>query len=489
MSVLEGRKIIPSENGFAFLENFTKQVYGQRGQYAYNLERYFQSEEWRSGCRSVTSVDQVPLLSEAQLRQQLRWEEFMLGKARRMQQFVARHPGQMREEEYCAIAAEMGLAPSPCPWIETLFPRVVDLWVRSEREAEELRRRAQEHRPLLACMGNFMMDALSDRQIISYAQPGTGRLRALLSQGYVRNFFRGENAFYGQSRPSLFRGLPDDPEQAVLHRLLGFLRMYEFSLWLETLDCVRSWPFGDVFHGAVAQHYGIATNGLDITSDFKVALFFACCTIDADTGAWRPLASEEFSRADARADVARLGGDSRYGMIFCAPADVSMMSRVLDDSRLHLTCPTPVGYQPFMRCARQSAYIIEAGQPYDLYLDQTFSKFKFRLTPQLCQWIYREMDRGRAIYPQEGLTDYPDILRDIKRLDQYSRPALEAAIRNYVPELSPQQAIAALERQGHRCRDAVRWCSPEQLSQINARCRRAQDVLNIRPGCSFQFSV
>jgi len=31
MAVLEGEKLIPSGNGFAFLENFTKEVYGDRG--------------------------------------------------------------------------------------------------------------------------------------------------------------------------------------------------------------------------------------------------------------------------------------------------------------------------------------------------------------------------------------------------------------------------------------------------------------------------
>lgn len=41
MAVLEGEKLIPSGNGFAFLENFTKEVYGDRGRFDSNLERYF----------------------------------------------------------------------------------------------------------------------------------------------------------------------------------------------------------------------------------------------------------------------------------------------------------------------------------------------------------------------------------------------------------------------------------------------------------------
>ena len=65
--------------------------------------------------------------------------------------------------------------------------------------------------------------------------------------------------------------------------------------------------------------------------------------------------------------------------VFSAPADISTMSEVLRDQNLHFSFATPIGYQPFMRCAHQSGYIIEAGEPYDLYKDATYTKHKFRL--------------------------------------------------------------------------------------------------------------
>ncbi|MBD5150744.1 MAG: FRG domain-containing protein [Oscillibacter sp.] len=489
MAVLEGQKIIPSGNGFAFLENFTKQVYGDRGRFDRNLERYFYSKEWCEGCRHVESVEEVPLITEEQIKQQIQWETAMRGKALQMQRFVAEHHEELSNEDYCAIAADMGLAPGPCRWEETLFPHVVNLWVSSEEDENAIQKQVEEHKQLIAIMGNMMMDTLSDRQIISYPQPGTGRLRAMLSQGYARNFYRGENAFFGKSRPSLYRNIPSDPKEAVIHRIIGFTRMYEFSMWIEKIDCVSRWPYGDVFHGAVAQHYGVPTNGLDITSDFKVALFFACCTFDWDLGSWRPLQKEEFENAVSRPNVTRLGGDSRYGMIFCAPVDISLMSQELNDPRLHLTCPTPVGYQPFMRCEHQSAYIIEAGEPYDLYLDETFSKFKFRLTEGLCQWIYQEMDRGLAIYPNEGLADCLSVINNIIRLEQYSKEALEAAIRNCVPGFSVDEAIIALKERGHICRQEVQWCSDEMLNRMNDQYSKSLYTESAYPNIRLQFSI
>lgn len=489
MSTLEGQKVIPSGNGFAFLENFTKQLYGDRGRFDANLERYFHSEEWLKNCRHVETVEKVPIITEEQIKQQIHWEAALREKALRIQQFVTKRDKEICDEDFVAIATHMGLAPSPCPWEETLFPHVVNLWVSSEAEGKEIQKQVEKHKSLIASMGNMMMDALSDRQIISYLQPGTQELRAMLSQGYARNFYRGENAFYGQSRPSLFRNIPREPQEAIIYRILGFTRICEFSLWIEKMDCVRRWPFGDVFHGAIAQHYGMPTNGLDITSDIRVALFFACCTFDDKSRTWRPLRKDEFEKADSRCNVAKLGGDSRYGMIFCAPADTSLMSKELNSPQLHLTCPTPVGYQPFMRCERQSAYIIEAGEPYDLYLDETFSKFRFRLTEELCQWIYKEMDSGLAVYPNEGLNECISIVDDINRLEQYSKTALESAISSYAPDISIDEVIALLKKRGHSCVQEVQWCSNAKLERINEQYSHVLHVETTYPNFRIQFSI
>lgn len=463
---MSDRPVIPSGNGFPVLEGFTKQIYGRRGTYEHNLKRYFSSQEWTEKCRCAANIEDIPLLSEEQIHQQLRWEEAMQDKARYIQHYAAARGGRMREDDYLAIAADMGLAPSPCPWEQTLFPHTVDLWVCSKREERKIRRTVEKKWRRIAMMGNIMMDALRDKQVISCRQPGTDRLRMMLSQGYARSYYRGENAYYGQSRPSLFRRIPEDPEEAKIHRLLGFVRMYEFALWLETLDCVRNWPHGDLFHGAIAQHYGIPTNGLDITSDLCVALFFACCTFE--NGAWRPLREEEFKKADSRPHIAALGGDARFGILFSAPTDTSFMSKELDDPALHLSCPTPVGYQPFMRCSHQSAYIIEAGEPYDLYQDATFSKYRFSLSEELCQWIYREMDGGLAIYPNEGLKDHLAVVEKISRLEHYSRAALDAALQTYVPDITADDAIAALAQRGHTCVEKAVWCSEKECAAINA---------------------
>ncbi len=458
--------IYPSVFGFSLIRNVLTNVYGERGSYEYNLRRYMYSDEWIADCRIVKTVEQVPTLTIDQIRQQLQWEQAMRKKAISMQYYVRTHSGKLADDDYCVLAGEMGLAPSLCPWEETLFPHVLDLWASSDEESREIQRQAEEHKSQIAYIGNMMMDVLSDRQLVSYKQPGTNKMRILFSQGYGRNFYRGENAFYGQSRPSLYRNISEDPQEAAMQRLIGFVKISEFSLWINKLECVKHWP-GDTFHGAIAQHYGIPTNGMDITSDLKVALFFACCTYDKERHSWRPLRKEEFEKADARPSVARLGGDSRYGILFSAPADISFLSREVDDPALHFACPTPVGYQPFMRCAAQSAYIIEAGEPYDLYRDVTFSKHKFELSEEICQWIYHEMHQGVDIYPREGITDFEACIEMIQNSKVYTTEALKLTLNFYNFNSTEVEARKLLYEAGYTCVKNPPWNSETILHQID----------------------
>ena len=40
---------------------------------------------------------------------------------------------------------------------------------------------------------------------------------------------------------------------------------------------VKNWNYCDVIYEVLAQHYGLETGWLDVTNDFKIALFFAVC--------------------------------------------------------------------------------------------------------------------------------------------------------------------------------------------------------------------
>ena len=70
---------------------------------------------------------------------------------------------------------------------------------------------------------------------------------------------------------------------------------------------MKNWKYGDVLYDLLAQHYGLETGWLDITSDFNVALFFATCWYDCSENRWKPLCEEQIRQHP-------------YGMIFHMPA-------------------------------------------------------------------------------------------------------------------------------------------------------------------------
>lgn len=415
-------KLKPSGNGFDHLEGLLKTVYGERGGYEHNLTRYATGWEFHDACRSFENLDDVPEVSLEQIRSIANRENSFRRLAGEISA-VLEGEGTLKEnrgELYREIAGLMGLCPGPCDRLDTLFPHVLDLYVSSEAEEKQIFSAVDANEgaieSMVTLMGSYLIDGLS--------LDWNGRY--VRSQGYARNAFRGENAYYGSSYPSLYRGLSSDSDEVCIRKVAGTARIVEYAKWLQTIPAVKDWPFGDVYHGAIAQHYGLPTNGIDFTSDFQVALFFACCKFE--DGCWRPLTSRDFERKDSRSSVANSGGDSRYGMLYSCPMDISNMSFEAKIPKLHFATLHPIGYQPFMRCSAQSAYFVEAGFPYDLQRDRSFSKVKIRLTEDLCQWIYEEMEHGFAIYPKEGSRACEEMARRLRDSKVLSRDSFEHAI-------------------------------------------------------------
>ena len=108
-----------------------------------------------------------------------------------------------------------------------------------------------------------------------------------LSQGLVKNiYYRGQTKKYSPCYSSLYRKL------SAKERLIERVKLCEFSILLQKHPCSHLFNRGIVnglgngtseYHQlsiddeALAQHYGIKTEYLDVTVDKWVAAFFACC--------------------------------------------------------------------------------------------------------------------------------------------------------------------------------------------------------------------
>lgn len=290
-----------------------------------------------------------------------------------------------------------------------------------------------------------------------YRDPLTAGMRVqyphgvIIQQSQRRNFYRGENQQYESSVPSLLRTLNNPAngystrKEKELYRMVSDMRIAEFAMLLKKFEHVNTWNVCDVLYDVLAQHYGLETGWLDITSNFNVALFFATCTYD--NGKWRPL-----NKSDTENDE-----KTKYGMIFHMPSNRMWMRWSMNIDKFsncrdvkgengkgenvyellshpkfyekHDNLIYPIGFQPFMRCSMQDGYGIYMRRAQPLQDDIEFQKLRFRHNEELSKRIFEEMDGGKAIYPHEGLTQAQFIIDEIKKSTVFSKAAFYYALK------------------------------------------------------------
>lgn len=477
---MDEQKLFFLSNGYDLLESYTKELYGDRGTFRHNLERYLNSNEFRRACRKPTGIDNIPEISHDAIWKQIEADQHFNDLAAHViSTFDMRMENNaMTTAEYLNCAGVLGLCPGPGDDCDVLFPHLVDLSESSPEADQALIDSVLQKPNIVAVMVDTMLSGIRDHHIINVDG------HDMYSKGYARFFYRGENAYHGQSRPSLFRKLPDDPIERDLYMVLGEARIIDFSLWLNKLSFVKQWPYGDVFHGAIAQHYGIPTSGMDVTTDLKTALFFACCRfVD---GKWRPLKSDEFAKANSR-DLGE-NGDARYGILYSSPADVLNMSREANIPEMRLTYATPIGYQPFMRCASQSGYLVQAAQSYDMLKDRSFQKMKFRLTEEICNWIFEEMQGGALVYPNEAFGTCDDVVKTIRDSKKYTEKALQFAMERLHIDDASGAIRKTLKNRGYEFVSSIDWCTEERMQELEDNwAKHAPENPQIQQTPTFQF--
>lgn len=248
----------------------------------------------------------------------------------------------------------------------------------------------------------------------------------VICQGERNSYYRGESQQYLKSQPTLFRKMEQYTTQEAqeLYRFVADMRIGEFFNFLRRIDVVKFWEqhYGTVLYEALAQHYGLETRWLDITNDFAVALFFATCYWESNR--WKPLISAQLEQND----------DTRYGIIFHAPATNVQIYNALNYKRFMKSgfpvenMVLPIGFQPFMRCHCQYSYGIPMITPVSLQEMTLFERLRFRHSEKLSRAVFEAMKEGKLIYPQEGLNEFEDVIRQIRTARCFSEKAFAYAL-------------------------------------------------------------
>lgn len=230
-----------------------------------------------------------------------------------------------------------------------------------------------------------------------------------------RQFFRGENQDFPCSIPSLRRKtMGMSKKQEELMRTVANMRIWQFRklLW-NNINVVPYWEakLSDVNYKALAQHYGFDTNLLDLTNDFRIALFFATCKYIPEQDCFRPLTEQEINE------------NHKYGIIYHAPNWVIDFISPGGSSEWHFHhmndedrwygldngdldgMAFQIGYQPLMRCHHQSGYVYPLRYGIPLNEDRRFERMRFKQSVELSQRVFKMMDGGKKVFPQEGITE------------------------------------------------------------------------------------
>lgn len=200
--------------------------------------------------------------------------------------------------------------------------------------------------------------------------------------------YRGQVVRYPTCGPSLFRGVSDDEWQVKARLTLERFRVAELELLL------RAHPFKAVAeeHGfwvdyhSLAQHYGIPTSLLDLTSSIEVAAFFAVARWDREARWWVPM--ETGVGVMYRLDWSAFGpGYTKYF--------------------------DPVGFGPGLRPARQHAWTFRLHPGADFQRLPHVEAIEFAHSREASEQLLAQFDDGYRLYPPDCLATLVERLRDL----------------------------------------------------------------------------
>lgn len=222
--------------------------------------------------------------------------------------------------------------------------------------------------------------------------------------------YRGQNREYKPCRPTLYR----DSSQSDIDIFLWRMRLVVFEELLNTYPIVDKFfkrlNFRIDYEG-LAQHYGLRTSVLDLTSNLDVALFFATCWYDSENDCYKPMDD----------------GRVHEGILYIIDPRYSNANHPSILKEYMSGDVSPIGLQPFLRPARQKGYALHLGPNSSLMA----SYYKIRFTCDESQAYYRKFNDGRDLWLTDILSTK---VESIKAITSFSYQVFNQAYVKYHPK-------------------------------------------------------
>ncbi len=453
------------------VQSYLIKLYGESAVWKDNLLRYFESDEFKSKCRIINTIEDPIEITFDDIKSWLDEEQAYSDKIQQLHRLVTHMNDSGTDDEVETVIEALELLGLRNNKTGGLFSLLIN-WDKVPKQNEmEFKKSVRDKLFFYKMVIRNLSVLFKNGLEVTYPQ-----LKTVMTQQKHKCYYRGENNYFGSSRPSGFRCVDGQSER--LTALLNDLRREEGCVFLDNFDVIGAWSHSSINHIALAQHYGLKTQMIDITSDLMTALFFATCVCNAD-GTWRPLSSDEIEK-----------DSPRYAILYRTPSEITdiiwalMQDNGSDDISGVIF---PVGYQPFRRCSCQHAYgIITRDNNYDLYKATQFEKYKIRLTTDFCNWVFKETDGGRKVFPNEDVPDLSKYFKAINETRKFSRESFDAVLTQ-LTEVDKRRIRRELENS--ECEisdDVIEYITEDERKRVNDEYTidRAKELMGAFP-CVF----
>lgn len=226
-------------------------------------------------------------------------------------------------------------------------------------------------------------------------------------------YFRGQSTYHKSCTPTLYRrgnkvSLPAEYEIACSRmKVCEFTNMIcMHPVFYELMQNIQANPI------ALAQHYGLNTEYLDITNSKWVAAFFASTKYDYLTDTYCPVGRDY---------------ENGYGVMYISKDFENLHEDFYD--RLD-----PIGYQYFARPSKQSSFGFKM-YPTENFNDLPFfEKIFFRHDIRASKIVYEMSYKQNRFIPQDTLSK---LARQISNSKEVTRHALYLCYSDFYSDKSP----------------------------------------------------
>lgn len=311
----------------------------------------------------------------------------------------------------------------------------------------------------------------------------------VIEYGKKPYYFRGQNQDYGNCNSTLSRKLKEESNDLELFK--AYLKQAQLYIELQKLKSVLDWKKinAKIFSITLAQHFGMATDIVDITNSLSVALFFATC-IHIENNRFRPISEEDIKK-------------NKYGVLYILESEwikvlktnntlLNLKIEVDYIKNLSLSISnnqiSPIGYLPFSRCHKQKGYFIVDDLSGDFKLENKgFKKIIFKHNIEFSKEIFDKFNGGEDIFDYEYSEEFQKLINKIDDSKFYSRISFKAAYNLYKKrskeKMNKKMILEHLYEEGIKIKKC-NFLVEENIKRINKMwdLRKFLNKENICPG-------